>query len=219
MPNVAIIGLGQFGQCVLESFAKRRFGVLVIDENDAKVQYARDLATKVVKADALNAELLKEVIPDGLECAVVDLGDEMERSILVTNYLYKLKVPKIIVEAVNAAHAEILTIVGATKIIFPEREAAERLAGLLAGHGTLDYFPVRGSFSIAEIPVPKSWIGKPLMDLDLRRKHRINVIATRKAAVPGADERWRLTAPQREFEPDEIVLLAGDAKDVDRLGA
>lgn len=217
MPNVAIIGLGQFGQCVLESFAKRRFGVIVIDQDEAKVQYARDLATKALKADALNADLLKEIIPDGLECAVVDMGDDMERSILVTNYLYKLKVPRIIVEAVNAAHAEILTIVGATKIIFPEKEAAERLTGWLAGRGALDYFPVRESFSIVEIPVPKSWVGKPLADLDLRRKHRINVIATRKAAIPGADEQWKLTAPQREFERDDIVLLAGDAKDVDRL--
>ncbi len=217
MPNIAIIGLGQFGQCLLESFAKRGFDVVVIDQDESKIQLARDLASKAVKADALNAELLEEVLPDGLECAVVDMGDEMERSILVTNYLYKMKVPRIIVEAVNAAHAEILTIVGATKIIHPEKEAAERLAGTLAGHGALDYFPVRESFSIVETPVPKAWIGKPLADLDLRQKHRINIIASRKVGVPGADENWRLATPTREFERDDILLLAGEAKDVEKL--
>jgi len=217
MRSYAIIGLGRFGQCMLETLVRKRLRVVVVDASEAKVQYARDLATGAVKADALNFEVLQEVLPDGLDGAIVDLGDEMERSILVTNYLHKLKVPQIIVEAVNPQHAEILEIVGATRIVYPEQEAAERLAGLLAGRGTLDYFAVTDAFSVVEIAVPRDWAGKTLAELDLRRTQRVNVVAQRKPAKTEEDERWELASPDYRFDRDDFVLVAGDAAHLQRI--
>jgi len=216
MKDFTIIGLGRFGQCMLESLIKRRLNVLVIDQDEDKVQWARDLATKAVKADVLHLEVFRELLPERLHCAIVDLGDRMERSILVTNYLHKLDVQHIIVEAVNAEHAEILQIVGATRIVFPEREAAERLAGLVAGRDTLDYFPVSEAFSLVEITAPKHWIGRTLLDLNLRRKSGVTVVAVRKRSEPDGDEKWRLMDPAREILADDIMLVAGAEKDIER---
>lgn len=217
MRSYAIIGLGRFGQCMLETLVRKRLRVVVVDSSDEKVQYARDLATEAVKADALNFEVLQEVLPDGLDGAIVDLGDEMERSILVTNYLHKLKIPQIIVEAVNPQHAEILMIVGATRIVYPEQDAAERLAGLLVGRGTLDYFAVTDAFSVVEIAVPRGWVGRTLAELDLRRTQRVNVVAHRKPAKTEDDERWELSSPEYRFERDDFVLVAGDAPHLHRI--
>lgn len=217
MHNYAIIGLGQFGQCMLEALHKRGFETLVIDQDETKVQWARDLSTRAVKADALNFALFEELLVGDVDGAIVDMGDEMERSILVTNYLHKLKVPHIVVEAVNAAHAEILEIVGATRIVFPEQEAAQRLAGLLAGHGRLAYFPVADAFSLIEIRVPATWVGKCLTELQLRRSHHANVIALRKQPLPTEGAAWGLVDPERLFQTTDVVLVAGQTDDLEKL--
>ncbi len=217
MRSFAIIGLGRFGQCMLETLVRKRLRVVVVDLSEEKVQWARDLATQAVKADALNFEVLQEVLPDGIHAAIVDLGDQMERSILVTNYLQKLRIPEIIVEAANPQHAEILEIVGATRIVYPENEAAERLAGLLAGRGTLDYFAVSAAFSLVEIPVPPAWVGKTLAELDLRRTRKVNIVAHRKPAESEEDERWELAGPDHRFESNDFILVAGDADHLERI--
>jgi trk system potassium uptake protein TrkA len=217
MNGFMIVGLGRFGQCMLTSLVERRLHVLVIDSDEQKIQHARDVATRAVKADALEFALFEEIISDDIRCAIVDLGDEMERSILVTNYLHKLNVPSIIVEAVNPAHAEILQVVGATRIVFPEQEAAERLAGLLAGEGAINYFPVGERFSLVELPVPAKWVGETLMDLSLRKKKRINVVAVRKQVAEPQNHAWSLIEPEHVFAADEIVLLAGSRGDLEHL--
>lgn len=216
MKNFVIVGLGSFGQCILRGLAARGRHVIVIDRSDNKIQQVRDLATKAIKADALNRQLFEEVLPEGIECAVVDLGEQMQASILVTNYLAKLRVPQIVVEAVNAEHAEILKIVGATRVVFPEEEAAERLAGILAGRGILDFFAIDDDFSIIEIPVPGPWIGKTIVELELTRKARLVMVAIRRA-VPQNGSKWRFPNPDAPLRSDEVVLLAGTASDVQRL--
>jgi len=217
MRNFAIIGLGQFGKCMVETLHGRGFDTLVIDVDEAKVQWARDLATKVVKADVLDFPLFEELIGDQIECAIVDLGDQMERSILAANYLHKLHVQNIVVEATNVAHAEILEIVGATRIVFPEKEAAVRLAGLLAGRGRLDYFPVGNGFSLVEIPSPPTWVGTTLAELNLRKKYRLNVVAVRPAAKDGTNQTWGFADPERTLQTTDVVLLAGNTKDLEKL--
>jgi len=217
MRNFAIIGLGQFGKCMARTLHDRGLETLVIDSDQEKVQWARDVSTKAVKADALNFALFEELIGDNFECAIVDLGDQMERSILATNYLKKLEVNEIVVEATNAAHAEILQIVGATRIVYPEQEAAERLAGLLAGRGRLDYFPVGKAFSLVEIAVPESWVGNTLADLQLRKNNRVNVVAIRTQRKPKDAEEWSFADPERKLRRSDIVLVAGHTDDIEKF--
>lgn len=217
MKDFAVIGLGSFGRCMLESLVQRGMRVIAIDCDDEKIQTVRDLATKAIKANALNFELLEEVFPNPIQCAIVDMGHQMERSILITNYLQKLNIPEIVVEAVNEEHGEILKIVGATKVVFPEQEAAERLAGMLGGRGSLDFFAVAEDFSLIETPIPESWAGETAEGLRLRESKRVNVVAVRRPAVKDDKELWRFPDPKSRFEPGDIVLLAGETRDLERL--
>lgn len=216
MKDFAIIGLGSFGMCMLESLIKRQMRVIAIDCDDEKIQQVRDLATKSIKANAIDIELLKEFFPEPVKCAIVDMGNMMERSILITNLLHKLGVQHIVVEAVNAEHGEILTIVGATQVIFPEREAAERVAGILSGRGSLDFFAVAEDFSLIETSIPAAWAGQSLVKLDLRKKKEINIVAVRKPTADDEKEHWRFPSPETTFNPDDIVLLAGKPKDLEK---
>jgi len=216
MKNFAIIGLGRFAQSMLTALMKRGSDVLVIDNDEDKVQWARDLATSVLKADATDFALLSEMLPQNVECAVVDTGrEQLMPSILITNYLKKLDIPEIIVHALSPEHAEILQMVGATRSVFPEEEAAERVAGIVAGRGRLDYFPVSDQFSIVEIPPPREWVGQSLEKLQVRRKHQVNVIAVRNGSD---DQSWRFPDPRAELSTNDIVLVAGKTKDVERMG-
>jgi trk system potassium uptake protein TrkA len=217
MKGFAVIGLGRFGQCIVEALCARGRQVVVIDQSADKIQRVRDLATKAVKANAVNLELLEEVLPEGIECAIVDLGDVIGQSILVTNHLHKLGVKQIVVEAVDAEHAEILRIVGATRVVFPEREAAERLAGMLAGGEALDFFAVSEGFSMIEIPVPEHWIDHTPAELKLRHKDSVEIIAVRRPATVASQENWSLVDAARPFEASDIVLVAGGAEDVERV--
>jgi trk system potassium uptake protein TrkA len=217
MKNFLIVGLGRFGQCMLQSLVARRRSVVVIDRSDEKIQQVRDTAAKAIKADALNRQLFEEVLPDGVDCAIVDLGDEMQASILVANYLSKLNVPHIVAEAVNAEHAEILKIVGATRVVFPEEEAAERLAGILAGRGILDFFPVSDDFSMIEIPVPESWVGKTVTDLEPTRRERLVVVAVRREGAQGDEGKWRFPEAGAPLESADLLLLAGATEAVQRV--
>ena len=210
MRNFVVIGLGSFGRCVLKGLAARNLEVLVIDRDAEKIQEVRDLATDAITADVLNRQLFEEMLPDGIECAIIDLGAEMHASILVTHHLTKLDVPNIVVEAINAEQAEILEIIGGdrVRIVYPEEEAAERMVGQLAGRGIIDFFTVRGDFSMIEVPVPSEWVGQNVVELDLRRNLDLSVVAVRnKADAEGPC--WRFPAPDLPFEEDDVVLLAG----------
>jgi trk system potassium uptake protein TrkA len=217
MPRFAIIGLGQFGKCMVQTLHDRGFHTFVIDMDEGKVQWARDLATKAVKADALDFDLFEELVGDNIDCAIVDLGDQMERSILVTNYLHKLHVQQIVVEATSAPHAEILGIVGATRIVFPEKEAAERLAGLLAGQGRLDYFAVSEAFSLVAMPAPATWVGSTLAELSVRKQFKLNVVAVREQPEPGTEIAWGFADPERALKTTDVVLVAGSSKALEKL--
>ncbi len=217
MKNFAVIGLGSFGRCMLESLMKRGMHVIAIDCDDEKIQLARDVATKAIKANALNCELIRELLPKPVQCAIIDMGNQMERSILITNHLHKLGVPKIVVEAVNVEHGEILKIVGATKVVFPEQEAAERLAGMLVGQGSLDYFAVADDFSLIEAPISDSWVNQTVVSLNLRQEKGINVVAVRKPTLDNGKELWRFPDPASPFAQGDIVLLAGKTRDLERL--
>jgi len=217
MKTFAIVGLGSFGRCMLTTLIERDRHVIVIDRDGERLQRVRDIATKAIRADAVNYELLVEVLPERVDCAIVDLGDVIGQSILVTNYLHKLNVPMIVVEAVSEEHAEILRIVGATRVVFPEKEAAERVAGMMVGGGLVDFFAVSKGFCMIEIPVPDDWVGKNASELKLRQKIHVDAVALRPAGGETDQEQWRLVDALRPFQAGEIVLLAGHSKDIDRL--
>jgi len=148
------------------------------------------------------------------DAAVVSLGDNMAASILVTLHLKEMKLKHIISKAIGPEHEKILKRVGATEVIFPERDAAERLATSLVHPNLLDYLPLGGEFSVAEVAPISEWVGKTLVDVSLRSKYNVNVIAIREL-VP--ERMTVLIKPDYIIKDSDVLVVLGRQEDIQQL--
>jgi trk system potassium uptake protein TrkA len=145
-----------------------------------------------------------------VDAAIIDLGKNIEASILVSNYLSKMGVRKIIAKAETDQHGEILSIAGATDVIYPNREAAIRLVLPLVSASMLNYFPIGKNLVIAELELPDEFEGKSLVEADLRKNYKVNVIAVRKR---GRDE-YDFVSPVYQIEAGDVFLAAGEEENI-----
>ena len=215
--SFVVVGLGEFGTFVFDALLRHGYEVLAIDRSEERVQAVKDRATLAVRANVLDPEVLEELLPKTLGCAVVGLGEEEHVATLVTHHLAELGVPRIVVEATDPRHAEILRIIGATHVVNPEQEAAERVVGLLSGPRMVDYFAVTDGFGLMEIPIPDAWKDKTPSELDLRPDH-LHVVATRPSTPKRENAaEWELVASTESLPNDVVVLVAGTRDALDRL--
>ena len=189
----AIIGLGSFGSYLARTLYDKGHEVMVIDKNKDRVEEAKDFSTQAVWMDSADKESLKALGVQDMDVVVVSLGPEMEPSILTVLYLHKHGVSRIMAKALSGDHGKILEAIGATDVIYPERDMAIRLAQKLSSRNVLEYLPLAENISIQEIVPPESFIGKKLKDLNLTNRYHVQVIAIKQLVpeklifIPGAD--------------------------------
>ena len=213
MKQIAIIGLGLFGRRVLEELEGADVEILVIDKDRDVVEACKDRVKLAYVADAIDQEVIMRVIPESLDTAIVDLGNQREASILVTNYLKKIGVPRILAKAESNEHGEILQIVGATHVVFPHREAAKRIVPMLVSSAISSYLPLSPSFVIAEVTAPERYVGMTLIEANLRRERQVNVIAMRKED----GEEYSFFTPDHRIDADDVLLIAGTEEHVSQF--
>jgi trk system potassium uptake protein TrkA len=182
MKLVAILGLGQFGKSVLEELLSLKVDVFIVDKDRQVIDTYKDVSAQAVVVDILAVGNLRKVLPEATDAAIIDMGDTLEASILATSYCAKLNIKTIIASAETKAHAEILQLVGATKVVFPAEEAAKRITPLLLSSVLLNYLPVSGNLVIAEFPVPERLVGKTLVEAELRTRYHLNLLSIREEA-------------------------------------
>jgi trk system potassium uptake protein TrkA len=210
MKQFAIIGLSRFGRRLLEEFLATDAELIIIDKDREVIELYKDKVASAYIADVLNEEIIRKLVPSSIDAAVVDLGDRVEASILVTNYLKKLGVKEIIARAESREHGEILDLVGATKVVFPNLEAAKRIAPFLISSQIFSYLPISSELVIAEVKAPEKLFGKSLVEVDMRRKYNLNVIAYRKLG----GEEYFFYAPEYRLQGDDILLVGGRERDI-----
>lgn len=204
MKQFAILGLGYFGKNVLDELLDMDVDILLIDKDREVIEAYRDAPVTAVIMDVLNEASLRHALPASVDAVVIDFGDKIEASILATSYCRKMGIDRIVVKAETEGHAEILELVGATKIVFPNREAAKRIVPLMLSSALLNYLPVSGNLVIAELEVPKHFDGKSVVEAELRRKYGLNLIS-----VKNQDEEYGLFTPEYRFRPGDIALVSG----------
>jgi trk system potassium uptake protein TrkA len=212
MKQVAIIGLDHFGRGVLDELLALNIDVFIMDKDRQIIDVYKDVIAGSVVLDVLNVENLRKVLPESIDAVIIDMGDSIEGSILATSYCSKLKIKTIIVKAETESHAEILELVGATKVVFPNREAAKRITPLLLSSVLLNYLPLGGKLAIAELEVPEHMVGHTILESDIRRKYDLNLIAVRR---PEAE--YGKFNPTYRFQAGDIVLFSGTDEDLDRF--
>ncbi len=205
MKQFAIMGLSYFGRNVLDELLELGAEVLVIDRDRELIDQLPDKRVTAYVIDVLNEASLRHILPSDVDGVVIDMGAKIEASILATSYCRKIGISQIIVKAETQEHAEILELVGATRVVFPNREAAKRITPLMASSALLNYLPVSGKLVIAEINVPERFYGQSVVAVDLRKKFGLNLISVKN----GDAEEYGLFSPDYVFRPGDVALVSG----------
>ena len=222
--QVAVIGLGRFGASVVETLAKRGCEILAIDKTEENVKAVTGYATHAVQCDATDIRTLKELAVQNMDVAVVSIGEDVEASVLIVMALKELGVREIIAKAVTPLHTKILEKIGATQVVYPERDIAIRVATHIVAPNIIDSLILSPEYCISEIPAPHGFIGKMLKDTHIRSMHRVNIIAIKKEITEvhkGKSELREIVnvAPSGEdlvMEGDILVIL-GREEDIEKL--
>ncbi len=224
MRQFAVIGLGRFGFNVAETLIKKGYEVLAIDKDEDKIEAVSDFATYAVQCDATDVKALKTVSTQNVDVAVVSIGEGIEASILIVMTLKELGIGQIIAKAVTPLHGRILMNLGVTEVIFPERDAAVRLAHRLIAPNVLEYLELSPGYSIEEIAVPSKIAGKKLKESQIRTLFGVNVIAVKKKVarvVKGTvktEEIFNVSpAAEDVLEKGDVLVIVGREEDLERL--
>lgn len=212
MKSFCVIGLGKFGQALAETLAKAGAQVMIIDTDSDKVTSLADIVTNAVIGDPTNEAVLRAAGISDYECAIICLTTNINANILLTIMLKEAGVKKVVVRALNEGHRKVLEHIGADMIVFPEQDMGEKLGYMLTKDNVTDFVEFSG-YKIVEITVPGDWIGKNLVDLGLRQRYSVNVIA-----VSRADGSVDVSpTPTRLFVPGDRVSVIGADQDIDKL--
>ncbi|HPW18647.1 MAG TPA: TrkA family potassium uptake protein [Candidatus Aminicenantes bacterium] len=208
--KIAVIGLGSFGSQIAKSLADSGHEVMAIDVDRARVDEAKAGVPFAIVMNAADKESLQAMGMQDMDIAVVSIGPAMEPSILAVHYLSQLGVRRIVAKALSEDHAQILEAVGATEVVYPERDMAVKTARRLVYPNVLEYVEVTAGVQIQELAAPASFIGRSLRDLDLINRFGVQVLAVREI-VPE-----RLTyVPKADFvvkESDILIVMGEEAK-------
>ncbi|MDT8422007.1 MAG: TrkA family potassium uptake protein, partial [Desulfuromonadales bacterium] len=145
-----VIGLGHFGSHIVSTLYEEGHEVTAIDNDKDKVQAIKDLCDYAILGDAANKEFLASQGVQEMEAVVVSTGEHSHLSTLMTLYLKELKVPRIVVKAISEDHGRILDRVGATDVIYPEKDTAIRIARNLSSPNVLEFIPLAEEYSLSE---------------------------------------------------------------------
>lgn len=214
MKSFVILGLGRFGKTLALTLAQSGHQVLIIDEDSDAINALADSVTSAVVGDPTNEAVLRAAGVRDYDCAIVCSASNINDNILLTIMLKDLGVPKVVTRALNDGHKRVLERLGVDLIAFPEQDMGEKLAYMLGHDNVIESLDFDG-YRIAEMRIPAGWVGKTLIELDLRRREKVNVIAVR---VPGQPVNCA-PSPTRPFGADDTVSVIGADEDIDRLTA
>ncbi|BAU26907.1 trk system potassium uptake protein TrkA [Aneurinibacillus soli] len=190
--SYAVIGLGRFGASVAQALYNMGYDVMVIDEDEERVQDHVGIATHAVQADTTDEQALRDVGIRNFDVVVVAIGADIQASILTTLILKEMGVKMIVAKAQNERHGQVLYKVGADRVVFPERDMGLRVAHNLISPNVLDFVELAADYSIAEVAVSEKTAGKTLIDLDVRARFGVNVMAIKSGdhfnIAPSADD-------------------------------
>jgi trk system potassium uptake protein TrkA len=198
----AVVGLGRFGSAVASTLLQLGQDVIGVDNDAERVRQMGELTNNALQIDATDLRALQQAGIADADVAVVSIGENIEASLLAVMQVKDLGVAKIIAKAVTPLHGRILEKLGVTRVIFPEREMAERTARSLVIPNALDYIVLSADFSIIDVGTPASFIGRTLRAIELRPRYGLMLLAIKRMTSAG---QTTLVAP-----PAEEVILAGD---------
>ena len=209
MKSILIIGLGRFGRHMAKKLQENGNEVMAVDYSEERADAAVDLVQQIVIGDATDARFMKSIGVGNFDLAVVAVADNFQNALEITVLLDELGCKYIVARATREVHRKLLLRNGADYVSYAEKEVAERLAIRLGSDSIHNYVELTPEIGIYEIDMPKKWVGKSMVDLAIRTKYHVNVMATKKG-----DEIFPLPHPSHVFTEDECVMVMGTMEDI-----
>ena len=221
----AVIGLGRFGKKLAIALAMSGAEVIAIDKERAVIDDIRDQVSHVVRLDSTDEEALKAQGVDKVDVAIVGIGQTgkgFESAILTVVNLRQMGVKQIYARSENLIAGEVFSKVGATEVIYPEIESAQRWAYKLIAPQIGEKIDFAPGYSLARVKSPASFDGKTVMDLQLRQKYSVNLVAIKrgehsKAKKQEKGEIINVPMPNTIIYQDDILMVAGSDADLAKL--
>lgn len=207
----AVVGLGRFGFALAEELAAKGCDVLAIDRDRAMVDAASEFTDNAFLIDELNRENLEATGISNADVAVICIGDKIDVSILTTLTVIRLGVPKVISKASSKEQGEVLEMLGA-EVVYPERDMALRLAGKLISPNILEYISLSDEIDIMEIKLSEKIQGKTVLDLNLRSRYGLNIIARRHGETISTD-----ILPDMVLHASDSITVIGKTDSIHRF--
>jgi len=212
--QIAVLGLGRFGTNLAKALFEAGYEVLAVDKMTELVENIGPYVTHAVRTDAINEAALRKLGIENFDMAVVAIGQSIQDSVMITILLKKVGVRYIVARADNELHGEILSSIGADKVIFPEKDTAIRTGPILMMKGVDDFIPLSKGAGIVRAEASPYFIGKTLGDIGFgssqRSKAAVLMIQRGKEAIinPG---------PQEVVSHVDNLIIVGNNSDIDEL--
>lgn len=210
--SFAVIGLGRFGSAVATTLAELGHEVIGIDADEERVRQLSDIISYAVELDATDEKALRAAGIADVDVAVISIGENVESSLLVVMLVKELGIKTLVAKATTPLHGRILEKLGVSRVIFPEREMAIRVAHSLTVPNVTDYIELSRDFSIVELPAPPEFVGHTLKELALRPRFGLTLIAIKRRSGTGDGEITNVapTADDRIEAGDVLALLGSN---------
>lgn len=213
-----IIGLGQFGTSIARGLFRQGHDVTAVDPAEDKVLGVATEVSRAVVADATDEKALEELRIDTFDAVVNAIGaDFLESSILCTAILKQLGARKIIARAKSKIHERILTALGVDRVVQPESLMGERMAFEMASPGLVGQFDLGEGVTAVEVTVPEKWVGRTLIDLNLRRRFGVTVVALQRHREGGKAQLMPSPSPDQPLVRGEVALVLGSSSEVEQF--
>lgn len=212
MKSVLLIGLGRFGKHMAMKLNEQKHEVLAIDNNEGRVNDVLPYVTHAQIGDSTNEAFIESLGVRNFDLCVVAIGDDFQASLETTALLKDNGAPFVLARASREVHAKFLLRNGADDVIYPEKETAIRAAVTYSADNVFDYIELTPEYSIYEVSVPACWIGKSIIQLSVRSKYHISILAIKQ------EERLNpLPRPEYVFQNGDAVFVLGEEKDIQKF--
>lgn len=204
----AVFGLGRYGIAVARELVNNGAEVIAVDCDERIVNAAADELPICKCADITDPEVIRQLGISNVDVVIVAMANNLEASVMAVTLCKEIGVKTVIAKSGNEMHQKILKRVGADKVVFPENESGIRLAKNLLSSGFVDMVSLAKNVSVIELEVKPDWVGKNLIELHLRKKYSINVVAIRKDDAVSVD-----IDPHAPLQAeDKLIVIANTEK-------
>ena len=207
MKSILLIGIGRFGKHIAMDLHRLNHQVMVVDDNEERINELLPYVTNAQIGDSTNRDFLESLGVDNFDVCFVAIGKNFQSSLETTCTLKELGAKLVVSRAASDVHAKFLLRNGADEVIYPEKQIAKWASIRYSSDHILDYIELDESHAIFEVSVPKAWLGRSILQLDVRRKYDINIMGIKQGGRMNVS-----VSPDTLLTEDITLLVLGEYK-------